>query len=137
MISIPGQGSTLVEVDIYRDGEDGQEIVAVGRASHVRQTPHGFMSVEGDVVVRFETIGAYEWARARAFERDPLKYVRMIGVLGIDDDARNAPMLPAGTLPTYRDDGGGGEARGRRFAERVESAPADDGRVLLLLPEGA
>ncbi len=59
-----------------------------------------------------------------------MKYTRMIGVLGINDDARNAPMLPEGALPAYR---GGEEVRGRAFTERAESME-NDARVLLLLP---
>jgi hypothetical protein len=87
------------------------------------------MSVSGDVVVRFESIAAYEWARARAFERDPVKYVKLIGVLGIDDDARRAPMLPSGTLPAARDYGGDDQAE-----RRIAHASGDDSRALLLLP---
>lgn len=129
MIFIPGQGYTSGAVDVYRDGPDGEQVVVVGKADHVRQTPHGLVSVSGDVVVRFESIQAYEWARARAFERDPARYVKLIGVLGIDDDARSAPMLPSGALPVYRDD-----REDERRDRASHRAFDDESRALLLLP---
>lgn len=129
MVFIPGQGYTSAVADVYRDGPDGQEVVVIGKADHARQTPFGMVSVSGDVVVRFESIQAYEWARARAFERDPAKYVKLVGVLGIDDDARRAPMLPSGELPAARDYSGQSE---RRIAHA--GGGVDDSRALLLLP---
>lgn len=119
MIFIPGQGYTSGAVDVYRDGAQGEQVVVIGKADHVRQTPHGLVSVSGDIVVRFESIAAYEWARARAFERDPVRYVKLIGVLGVNDDASSAPMLPTGLLPAV--------AASVRVAE-------DEPRGLLLLP---
>lgn len=121
MIFIPGQGYTSGAVDVYRDGDQGEQVVVIGKVDHVRQTPHGLVSVSGDIVVRFESIAAYEWARARAFERDPVRYVKLIGVLGVNDDASSAPMLPTGLLPAV--------AASVRVAE-------DEPRGLLLLPAG-
>lgn len=131
MVFIPGQGYTSAVADVYRDGPEGEEVVVIGKADHARQTPFGMVSVSGDIVVRFESIAAYEWARARAFERDPAKYVKLIGVLGIDDDARRAPMLPSGELPAARDYSGRSE---RRIAHVSGSGIDDDARALLLLP---
>ncbi len=98
LIALPGKGTALAEVDVYQDGDGG--VVVRGRVAHSRQVPNGQVTTVGSFETKFSTIAAYDWAKARAFERNPALYARVVGVLGIDDNARNAPMLPR--LPPRR-----------------------------------
>ena len=98
LIPIPGKGTALAEVDVYQDGEGG--VVVRGRVAHSRQVPHGQVTTTGAFETRFTTMEAYNWTKARAFERNPALYTRVVGVLGFDDDATRAPMLPR--LPPRR-----------------------------------
>jgi hypothetical protein len=85
-----GRGSAIAEVDVYRDGD---VVTVVGHFDHLRQTPYGAAKTRVGFVSSFETVAAYDWAKARAFERAPLLYTRMVGALGIDDNAQNAPSI--------------------------------------------
>jgi hypothetical protein len=91
MVFVPGKGAAFGEVDVYRDGE---AVVVVGAGGGVKQTPHGNVEARVTFSTRFPSIQAYEWARDRAFEKDPVRYSKIVGLLGIDDDARNAPDMP-------------------------------------------
>jgi hypothetical protein len=88
---VVGKGSAVADVDVYRDGE---VVTVIGRALHQRETPFGAINSAVEVVSQFPSIEAFDWAKARAFERAPLAYTRVVGALGIDDDAMRAPPLP-------------------------------------------
>jgi len=137
LIPIPGKGTALAEVDVYQDGEGG--VVVRGRVAHSRQVPHGQVTTLGQFETRFTTMEAYNWTKARAFERNPALYSRVVGILGVDDDASRAPMLPR--LPPRRplhevDDEGAivAEVKDAESRNAVAGAPLllaandDDGR---------
>lgn len=86
-------GQVVGTADIYRDG-DVVTIVADGGGEH--QTPYGTVRTKVHVEQQFDTVEAYEHMRDRLAKnsRFALAYARMIGRLGIDDDARRAPPLP-------------------------------------------
>lgn len=86
-----GRASIPCEVDVYRDGD---VVTVVGGVEHVQKTPHGAARTIVGFVSRFDSVAAYDWAKALAFERAPLAYTRIVGALGVDDDARNAPPTP-------------------------------------------
>lgn len=79
---------TLAKVDVYRNGDT---VTVVGQG--MQSTPGG--NVRAAVIAQMP-IAAYEWGRKEAIRRmGTLAYTRIIGRLGIDDDARRAPPLPA------------------------------------------
>ena len=96
-------GQVIGTADIYRDG-DVVTIVADGGGDH--QTPFGKMRTKVHVEQQFDTVEAFEYVRDRLAKstRFALAYSKLIGRLGIDDDARNAPPLPdelRHLLPAY------------------------------------
>ena len=90
LIPIPGRDASAA-VDVYRDGE---AVVVVGQATLSQSTPFGAVEAVGSVMIRFPNETAYNWSKARAFDKNQALYVRTVGTLGIDDDARRAPPLP-------------------------------------------
>jgi hypothetical protein len=92
MVFIPGKGAFTGAVDVYRDGA---KVVVVGEGSAVHQSPHGPIAMSGRFAVKFPTVQAFDWAKRKAFEKNPEKYVKLVGILGVDDDANHAPALPA------------------------------------------
>jgi len=86
-------GQVVGTADIYRDG-DVVTIVADGGGDH--QTPFGKMRTKVHVEQQFDTVEAFEYVRDRLAKssRFALAYSKLIGRLGIDDDARRAPPLP-------------------------------------------
>lgn len=96
-------GQVVGTADIYRDG-DVVTIVADGGGEH--DTPFGKMRTKVRVEQQFETVEAFEYVRDRLAKssRFALAYSKLIGRLGIDDDARRAPPLPEDLrhlLPEY------------------------------------
>jgi hypothetical protein len=104
MVFIPGKGAGFAEVEVYRDGE---AVVVVGSGGGVKQTPHGNVEGRTSFALRFPSVQAYDWARHRAFERDPVKYSKVVGLLGVDDDARQAPEVTPEVLEFVRGLAGG------------------------------
>ena len=92
MVFIPGKGAFAGAVDVYRDGA---KVVVVGDGSAVHQSPHGPIAMSGRFAVKFPSVQAFDWAKRKAFEKNPEKYTRLVGILDIDDDATHAPELPA------------------------------------------
>lgn len=84
-------GQAVGAVDLYRDG-DVVTMVAHGEAE--RDTPYGKVRTRGALVHQYDSVEAYEYERNRLFNRFPLAYARLVGRLGVDDDARRAPPLP-------------------------------------------
>jgi hypothetical protein len=85
-------GKLVGAVDLYRDGD---VVTMVARGGAVRTNPYGTVRTSADVTNQYSSVEAYEYERDKVFQRWPLAYVRLIGRLGIDDDARNAPPLPS------------------------------------------
>jgi hypothetical protein len=121
LVFVPGQGALHGAVDVYRDGEG---VVVVGDGGFVKMTPRGRVECTGTFQVRFETVAAYNWAKERAFERDPVKYTKLVGMLGVDDDATNAPELPEHVEVVTRNLEGDLEAgRVERFEQKTWLLP--------------
>lgn len=91
LVSI-GKSSVSADVDVYRDGD---VVTIVARGESNRTTPFGNVRSQGVVSHQYDTVEAFEYDRDRMFKRFPLAYARVVGRLGIDDDARRAPPLPA------------------------------------------
>jgi hypothetical protein len=78
---------TLAKVDVYRNGGT---VTVIGQGE--QHTPGGPIRA---IVASQMPIAAYEWARKEAIKRmGSLAYTRIIGRLGIDDNAMRAPPLP-------------------------------------------
>jgi hypothetical protein len=90
---VPGRGAAAVAGDVYRDGD---AVVVVVDGNVAAQTPFGAgaVQVEGRFMIRFRDEVVFDWAKSRGFDKNPALYSKLVGVLKIDDDARNAPELP-------------------------------------------
>ncbi len=78
-------------LDMYRYGD---AVIIVGAGDDVRDTPYGKIRTRGAIVREYETVEAYEYERDKWFNKFPLAYTKIVGRLGVDDDARRAPPLP-------------------------------------------
>lgn len=97
LVFVPGHGALSGAGAVYRDGD---AVVVIGRIDHVRKIPvagrpeEQRVHVGVDVMVRFPTVEAYDWAKLRMHDKDPIRYAKVVGLLNVDDDAKNAPALP-------------------------------------------
>lgn len=97
LVFVPGHGALSGAGAVYRDGD---AVVVVGRIDHVRKIPipgtakDQQVHVGVDVMVRFPTVEAYDWAKMRMHDKDPIRYAKLVGLLNVDDDAHRAPALP-------------------------------------------
>lgn len=117
VLNIPGHGALSAAAEVYRDGE---EVVVVGRVDASKKVRVGG-TVEMQIpmmVFRFKTVEAYEYCRDRAAERDMLKYTRLVGIYGEDDDARQAPELP------------------ESLRQKIDESVSESRRQIAQIPEG-
>lgn len=97
LVFVPGHGALSGAGAVYRDGD---AVIVVGRIDHVRKIPipgtkeQQHVHVGVDVQVRFPTVEAYDWAKMRMHDKDPIRYAKLVGLLNVDDDANRAPALP-------------------------------------------
>ena len=119
---IPGRGVVAFEGEVYRDGE---KVVVVASGNLGATTPFGpgALSVNGRFLIEFRDEQVFNWAKARAFDKNQLLYTQAVGVLGIDDDPKNAPPLPDEIRQAF--------ARAPTMTERVA---LEDGAEVLTLP---
>ena len=98
---IPGRGVVAFEGDVYRDGE---KVVVVTSGNLEATTPFGpgALSVNGRFMIEFRDEQVFNWAKARAFDKNPALYTKVVGVLQVDDDPRNAPPLPEEIREAFR-----------------------------------
>ncbi len=119
---IPGRGVVAFEGDVYRDGE---KVVVVTSGNLEATTPFGpgALSVKGQFMVEFRDEQVFNWAKARAFDKNPVLYTKAVGVLQVDDDPKNAPPLPDEIREQFR-----------RGAMLPQIQPLEDGAEVLSLP---
>jgi len=131
MMFLPGKGAGAVEVTVYRDPKGG--VVVRGEGGGARAGAHGVSEMRMRCEVRFPNLAAYEAAKAKAFDFNPVLYTKAIGTLGIDDDATDAPLLPEGDEWFQR--GGAGDVLGT--APALAQATDNGVRPVGLLGRGA
>lgn len=119
---IPGRGVVAFEGDVYRDGD---EVVVVTAGNLEATTPFGpgALSVNGRFMIRFRDEQVFAWAKARAFDKNPALYTKVVGVLQVDDDPQNAPELPDEIRQAF--------ARGAAALPSVQ--PLEDGAEVITL----
>lgn len=89
-----GRTSTTGAVDVYRDGD---VVTVVMRGEGVKNTPDGQVRTTVGATRQYDSIAAYEndLDRVRTNKRFALAYQKVVDHLGVEEDARLAPPLPA------------------------------------------
>lgn len=141
LVFLPGRGAVHGAVDVYRDGD---AVVCVGRVGAMKRARagKGHVHFDADVVLRFDSIAAYDAEKAALFERHPEKYALAVGAFrSLDDDARHAPEIPERLKAAI--DGrrsaserllSSGEASGETSGDDRDRAERSGRPVLRLLP---
>jgi hypothetical protein len=130
LVYIPGKQA--VSSGVGRVFRDGDAVVVIGGLDHVQKTQMGVVEFSGNFAARFQDVETYEHVQALAFERNPALYARVVGILGVDDNARTAPQLPAGVnIPRPE------PVQREAVEEMAEPAPSSRRTVGFLLPAEA
>lgn len=84
---IPFRDGTVGKVDVYRNGD-----TVTIRHAVAHRTPAGTIQQMAETQM---PLAVFDYLRTQAIARlGSLAYTRIIGRIGIDDDARRAPPLP-------------------------------------------